>query len=169
LIPYTYPTDEELRRVGVTGLFLGYYLPWDGYANALIAQAHGFETLSHTVEGSVVNYENVDNHQTGIHDYFKFLKFGFGRATDIACLHLRRGRITRQDALDMVRRHDGKFPWTYLDKPIERILAPLDLSVEDFVKICDRFTNKKIFLKDAKGNLVKDKLGNLTKLNYDNA
>jgi N-acetyl sugar amidotransferase len=169
LIPYTYPTDDDLRRVGVTGLFLGYYLPWDGYANALIAQAHGFETLSHTVEGSVVNYENVDNHQTGIHDYFKFLKFGFGRATDIACLHLRRGRITRQDALDMVRRHDGKFPWTYLDKPIERILAPLDLSVEDFVKICDRFTNKKIFLKDAKGNLVKDKLGNLTKLNYDNA
>ena len=168
LIPYTYPTDEELRRVGVTGLFLGYYLPWDGYANALIAQASGFESLSHTAEGSVVNYENVDNHQTGIHDYFKFLKFGFGRATDIACLHLRRGRITRQDAQDMVRRHDGKFPWTYLDKPIEKILAPLDLSVEDFVKICDRFTNKKIFLRDAKGNLVKDKQGNLTKLNYDN-
>lgn len=169
LIPYTYPTDDELRRVGVTGLFLGYYLPWDGYANALIAQASGFETLAHTVEGSVVNYENVDNHQTGIHDYFKFLKFGFGRATDIACLHLRRDRITRQDAQDMVRRHDGKFPWTYLDKPIEEILAPLDLSVEDFVKICDRFTNKKIFLKDARGNLVKDTHGNLTKLNYDNA
>ena len=169
LIPYTYPTDDDLRRVGVTGLFLGYYLPWDGYANALIAQASGFETLVHTAEGSVVNYENVDNHQTGIHDYFKFLKFGFGRATDIACLHLRRGRITRQDAHDMVRRHDGKFPWTYLDKPIEKILAPLDLSVEDFVKICDRFTNKMIFLKDAKGNLVKDKQGNLTKRNYDNA
>ena len=168
LIPYTYPSDDELRRVGVTGLFLGYYLPWDGYANALIAQASGFETLSHTVEGSVVNYENVDNHQTGIHDYFKFLKFGFGRATDIACLHLRRGRITRQDAQDMVRRHDGKFPWTYLDKSLEKILSPLDLSVDDFVKICDRFTNKKIFLKDGKGNLVKDKQGNLTKLNYDN-
>jgi len=84
-------------------------------------------------------------------------------------LHLRRGRITRQDALEMARRHDGKFPWTYLDNPIERILAPLDLSVDEFVKICDRFTNKKIFLKDAKGNLVKDKHGNLTKLNYDNA
>ncbi len=168
LIPYTYPSDEELRRVSVTGLFLGYYLPWDGYTNALISQAHGFETLSHTVEGSAVNYENLDNHQTGIHDYFKFLKFGFGRATDIACLHARRGRITRQDALAMVRRHDGKFPWTYLDKPLEKILDPLDLTVEEFVKICDRFTNKKIFLKDAKGNLVKDKHGNLTKLNDDN-
>jgi N-acetyl sugar amidotransferase len=168
LIPYTYPSDDELRRVGVTGLFLGYYLPWDGYSNALISQANGFSTLSHTVEGSVVNYENLDNHQTGIHDYFKFLKFGFGRAADIACLHLRRGRITRRDALDMVRKHDGKFPWTYLDKPLERILEPLGLRVDDFVKICDRFTNKKIFVKDAQGNLVKDQRGNLTKLNYDN-
>ncbi len=35
LLPYHYPTDEELQRVGVTGLFLGYYLPWDGLSNAL--------------------------------------------------------------------------------------------------------------------------------------
>lgn len=168
LIPYSYPSDAELQRVGVTGLFLGHYLPWDGYSNALIAQAHGFETYNRTVEGSVVNYENVDNHQTGIHDYFKFLKFGFGRATDIACLHLRRGRITRQDALELVRMHDGKFPWVYLGKPLERILEPLGLSVAEFTAICDRFTNKKIFLKDARGNLVKDRHGNLTKLNHDN-
>jgi N-acetyl sugar amidotransferase len=168
IIPYTYPSDEELRRVGVTGLFLGHYLPWDGYSNALIVQANGFETLPTTVEGSVVNYENLDNHQTGIHDYFKFLKFGFGRATDIACLHLRRGRITRQDAQEMVRRHDGKFPWTYLGKPLEDILAPLELTIDQFIRICDRFTNKKIFLRDAKGNLVKDARGNLTKINYDN-
>lgn len=166
IIPFTYPTDEELKRVGVTGIFLGYYLPWDGYANALISQAHGFSTLQTTVEGSVVNYENLDNYQTGIHDYFKYLKFGFGRATDIACLHLRRGRITRQDAIAMVRRHDGKFPWTYLGKPLEDILAPLDFSVEEFIKICDRFTNKKIFVTDARGNLVKDRFGNLTKKEY---
>ena len=169
IIPYTYPSDEELKRVGVTGLFLGHYLPWDGYSNALIVQANGFETLPTTVEGSVVNYENLDNHQTGIHDYFKFLKFGFGRATDIACLHLRRGRSTRQDAQEMVRRHDGKFPWTYLGKPLEDILAPLEITIDQFIRICDRFTNKKIFLRDAKGNLIKDARGNLTKMNYDNA
>jgi len=168
IIPYTYPSDDDLKRVGVTGLFLGHYLPWDGYSNALLAQANGFETFPSTVEGSVVNYENLDNHQTGIHDYFKFLKFGFGRATDIACLHLRRGRITRQDALAMVQRHDGKFPWTYLGKSLTSILAPLDLSVEKFIAICDRFTNKKIFVRDASGKLVKDSHGNLEKVNYDN-
>jgi len=169
LIPYTYPTDDELMRVGVSGLFLGYYIQWDGYSNALLSQAHGFTSLNTTVEGSIVNYENLDNHQTGIHDYYKFLKFGFSRATDISCLHLRRGRITRQDAMELVIKHDGKFPWTYLGKPIEKILEPLDMTLEEFIKICDKFTNKKIFLTDPRGNLVKDRYGNLTKINYDNA
>jgi hypothetical protein len=84
LIPYTYPSDADLQRVGVTGLFLGHYIPWDGLANTLVAQVNGFQTYHKVVEGSMVNYENLDNHQTGIHDYFKFLKFGFGRATDLA-------------------------------------------------------------------------------------
>jgi N-acetyl sugar amidotransferase len=167
LIPYSYPTDEELARVGVTGIFLGHYLPWDGYANALISQAFGFTSVPTTVEGSIVNYENLDNLQTGIHDYFKFLKFGFGRSTDIACLHVRRGRITRQDALQMIKLHDGKFPWTYLGVPIDEILEPLGMSVDEFVEICDRFTNKAIFKTDG-GNLVKDRHGNLAKLNDDN-
>jgi N-acetyl sugar amidotransferase len=169
LIPYTYPSDEELARVGVTGLFLGHYIPWDGFTNALIAQAYGFRTYERVVEGSMVNYENLDNHQTGIHDYFKFLKFGFGRATDLACMHIRRGRLSRQDGLGAVRRLDGRFPWYYLGKPLEEILRPLDISVDEFIRICDKFTNKKIFRRDASGALIKDRDGNLTKINYDNA
>jgi N-acetyl sugar amidotransferase len=168
LIPYTYPTDAELEAAGVTGLFLGYFQPWDGYTNALVAQGHGFRSYDRCVEGSIVNYENVDNHQTGIHDYFKFLKFGFGRATDIACLHLRRGRLSRREALDLIRLHDGKYPSSYLGKSLADILKPLGLTVEEFNTVCDRFTNKKLFVRDSKGNLVRDRDGNLTKVNYDN-
>jgi N-acetyl sugar amidotransferase len=168
LIQYSYPSDDELERVGVTGLFLGYYLPWDGYGNALYAQAHGLETYSKPVEGSLVNYENLDNHQTGIHDYFKFLKYGFGRATDLACMHVRRGRLSREDAVRLVGEHDGKFPWVYLGRNLEDILAEIDMSLDEFVRVCDRFTNKKLFLCDARGDLVKDRHGTLTKLNHDN-
>ena len=168
LIPYSYPNDAELKNAGITGLFLGYFIPWDGYSNALIAQAHGFTTYHKTVEGSCVNYENLDNYHTGIHDYFKFLKFGFGRSTDIACLHLRRGRITREDALSIVKEHDGKFPWVYLGKKLEDILKPIDISAEEFIKICDRFTNKKIFKVNSRGELIKDPQQNLIKINYDN-
>lgn len=168
LLPYQYPSDDDLQRVGVTGLFLGYYLPWDGLSNVLMAQAHGFRTFDRAIEGSMVSYENLDNHQTGIHDYFKFLKFGFSRATDLACMQVRRDRISRQDALDIVRRRDGTFPWTYLGKPLDQILEPLEMSVEEFIAICDRFTNKQIFKRDGAGTLVKDRHGNLEKVNYDN-
>ena len=168
LINYQYPSEGELSRVGVTGIFLGHYLPWDGFSNALIATANGFTSYSKAVEGSIVTYENLDNHQTGIHDYFKFLKFGFGRATDLACLHIRRGRLTRQDGLDAVARMDGKFPWSYLGKSLEDILITLELSVEQFIKICDRFTNKRIFKRNEDGSLVKDSRGNLEKINADN-
>ncbi|EOQ97968.1 N-acetyl sugar amidotransferase [Leptospira sp. 2 VSF19] len=168
LIPYQYPTDEELKRVGVTGLFLGHYLPWDGLANVLIAQANGFHSYGEPCEGSMVDYENLDNNLHGIHDYFKFLKYGFARATDQASLHIRRGRITRKDGMEVVRKRDGKFPWTYLGKPLEKMLERIDVSLPEFQKICDRFTNKKIFVKDSSGELLRDKYGNLTKVNYDN-
>ena len=156
--PYRYPSDEELRRVGVTGLFLGYFVPWDGQANAVISQANGFETFPTTVEGSLVDYENLDNYQTGIHDYFKFLKFGFGRATDIACLHIRRGRLGRADAFGLMARLDGRFPWTYLGKPLEDILGPIGMTVDEFVTVCDRFTNRRIFTFQD-GVPVKDSTG----------
>ncbi len=168
LINYIYPSDEELKKVGVTGLFLGHYLPWDGLSNALIAQANGFKTFDSVVEGSMVNYENLDNHQHGIHDYLKFIKFGFGRTTDIASLHIRRGRISREDGLKFVKKHEGKFPWTYLGKNLNDILDPLDISIDSFIDTCDSFTNKKIFKTDTSGNLLKDRDGNLFKINFDN-
>jgi N-acetyl sugar amidotransferase len=168
LIPYFYPSDKELLKVGVTGLFLGHYLSWDGLSNSLIAQAYNFEVPSHPTLGSMVNYENLDNHQVAIHEYFKFLKFGFGRATDHACLHIRRGRLDRAIGMSIVKRLDGRFPWEYLGKPLKETLKPLNISVDEFIKICDKFTNKKIFQRDSNGQLIKDSNGNLTKINYDN-
>lgn len=162
LIQYRYPGDEALRVVGVTGIFLGYYFPWDGMQNTIIAQAHGFVTSENLVEGSLANYENLDNYQTGIHDYFKYLKLGFGRATDIANNHIRRGRLTRADAAPLVRMHDGAFPWTCLGRPLEDILAEIDMTLDEFQRVCDRFTNKRLFKTDNAGKPLRDRHGALT-------
>jgi len=161
---YTYPTDAELSEVGVTGLFLGHYLPWDGLANSLIAHAHGFTSYGSIVEGSMVDYENLDNYQTGIHDYFKFLKFGFGRASDHASLHIRRGRLTRDDAVNIVNRLDGTFPHSYMGKTLADVLAPLKVDLVEFEAICDRFTNRSIFRVGSNGKLVKSESGQPIKL-----
>jgi N-acetyl sugar amidotransferase len=168
LMQYRYPSDEDLADVGVTGVFLGYFLPWDGWSNAVISQAHGFETYPKFVEGSLVNYENLDNVQTGIHDYFKFLKYGFGRATDLACMHIRRGRLNRTDAVRLVSMHDGRFPESYLGYALEEILSEIGMTRNEFDMVCDRFTNRKLFKLDRQGDLVRDGTGNLVKVNYDN-
>lgn len=168
LKPYVYPTDQELSQVGVTGLFLGHYFPWDGLSNYILAQAHGFRSYGKVIEGSVVDYENVDNYQTGIHDYFKFLKFGFGRATDIVSINIRRGILTRNQGLTLVKKLDGKFPSAYLGKPLEEILNPIQVSIEEFHEICDRFTNKSLFVADSNGKLSRENDNSLIKLKYDN-
>ncbi len=168
LLEYTYPSDTQLRDVGVTGIFLGYFLPWDGWANAMLASAHGFESWPTVIEGSLVTYENLDNAQTGIHDYFKFLKYGFGRATDLACMQVRRDRISRADAVKLVKMHDGKFPWTYLGVEIEEVLRPIGMTLDEFQSVCDRFTNKRLFVCDRHGVPVRDRDGDLVKVNDDN-
>ena len=81
---------------------------------------------------------------------------------------VRRGRLTREDALKLVKLHDGKFPWTYLGVPLKEVLDRIQMSVDEFIRVCDRFTNKKLFLCDSRGQLIKDAAGNLTKVNYDN-
>lgn len=168
LIQYTYPSDAELKTLGITGIFLGYYLPWDGYSNALIAQAYGLETYPHAVDGSIVNYENLDNLYMRIHDYFKFLKYGYSRPTDWVCLHIRRGRLTREEGINLVKKHEGRFPSEYLGYPLVEVLKDLDMSMDEFIAICDRFTNKRLFLRDTRGNLVKTRDGSLTRINDDN-
>jgi len=45
-------------------------------------------------------------HENGIHDYLKYVKFGYGRATDHACKDIRSGLMSRAEGIEMVRKHD---------------------------------------------------------------
>jgi len=168
LIQYTYPTDVELKTNKTIGVFLGYFFPWDGFENVKIAEKHGFKTFHKDVEGSIVNYENLDNVQMRIHDYFKFLKYGYDRVTDWCCWHLRRGRMSREEAIKINKEKSGKFPSTYLDVPIQEILEEIDCTKEEFIKICDNFSNKKIFKCNNKGELIKQPDGSLILSEYIN-
>lgn len=125
-------------------IFLGQFFPWNGYDNAALAAKYGFEQSFAPVECSGVHYENLDNYQTGIHDRFKYLKFGFGRATDIACNYIRRGMMTREDAIKFVYEYDGKID-SYLGKPLQEILRNIGLSINEYKEIENKFTNEDLF------------------------
>jgi N-acetyl sugar amidotransferase len=96
LSPYFYPSDEEIERVGVTGIFLGSYFFWDARGQLEIVQKHGFSVKEDgPTEGTYTNYENIDEKLVSLHDYLKYVKYGFGRATDHVCIDIRNGRISR--------------------------------------------------------------------------
>jgi len=168
LFPYTYPTEEELSKFKITSLFLGYFEPWDNIKNADIAIKNGFKAFGKSIENGYLDSEKLDNYQHGIHDYFKYLKYGFGRATDQLSLLIRRKIISRTEGIEKVKVHEGKFPSSYLGKPLTQILENIGISLNEFEKICDKFTNKKIFKCDQSGKLIKNNDGSLIKLDYNN-
>lgn len=82
----------------------------------------------------------------------------------IANNHIRRGRLSRADAVDLVRMHDGKFSWTYLGCPIDQILREIEMTIEEIIVVCDRFTNKSLFQTNNRGQPIRDSGGNLLPL-----
>ena len=164
LNPYIYPSDEEIKQVGVTGIFLGSFIRWNIKEQLKKVRDLGFTLHDGPSEGTFTNYENLDNKIQGIHDYFKWLKFGYGRATDNASVQIRLNWINREEAMKLVKEHEGKLPERYLDE----FLKQWDMSRDEFLQITEKFTNKELFKKDEKGNLIRDEFGNIEKINYDN-
>lgn len=165
---YDYPAQNILKKKSILGIFLGYYERWDSLRNYEVSKDNGFLAYEPELEGCYFNFEKIDNYQHGIHDYFKFLKFGFARATDQLCYMIRRNKITRQNAIKLVKKLEGKYPKSYMGKSLDQILSKIDMTEKEFLKICDNFTNKKIFKTDQGGKLVKDEYGSLVKIKYDN-
>ena len=154
---YTYESDVNINKVGVTGLFLGYYFKWDLRSVLRKSKKHGFSVTDRSVETTYENFENLDCYSNHLHDYLKYVKYGFGRATDNACLDVRLGYINREEAVRLVNRHDGIPP----KKAIQEYLDYMGFSEEEFFKIVDSYTNKRIFERDDSGKFLKDIDGSL--------
>jgi len=152
---YEYPDPEDVETLGLKGIYLDNYFPWNGISNFVISQSLGFEVYHKNILGTIANYENLDNYVHGIHDYLKYLKFGFGRATDVACNLIRRNLLSRDDAKHLVKENDGLYPSSYMDKNLADILAEYSMAESEFNAICDDYTNYEIFQKDQSGNLVR--------------
>ena len=165
---YEYPSIEEIESLGLKGIYLDNYFAWNGISNVLISQSLGFKVNKENILGTISNYENLDNYVHGIHDYLKYLKFGFGRSTDVANNYIRRNLLTREDAIKLVSVNDGLYPSSYLDKSLEEILSLYEIKIEDFEQVCDDYTNYDLFKIDDCGNLIKRKDGSpILKINYE--
>jgi N-acetyl sugar amidotransferase len=160
LTPYFYPSDEEIERVGVTGIFLGHYFFWDARKQLEIVKQHGFKSKPDgPVEGTYNDYENIDEKMHGLHDYLKYVKYGFGRATDHAGIDIRNNRITREKGLELVKQYDGKYP----HYAVSEFIAYSGLTKQEIDDVIDSYTNPIIFKQNEDGSFMRDQDGNLVR------
>ena len=71
-----------------------------------------------------------DMHENGVHDYLKFIKFGYGRCSDHASKDIRMGYMTRKEAIQMVKKYDSV-------KPVKDAKDGYHKERKDFDKVAD--------------------------------
>ena len=148
---YVYPSKEEVENWGGSGIFMGYYFKWNTPENLEKIQSIGFNRRNGRIEISYTDHEKLDCLSMNLHDYLKFLKYGYGRATDSACLDIRNGTIKREEGVRLVERYDGKYP----KECVEAFLEHFKMTKQEFDQICDGFINKALFEKNE-GKIVRD-------------
>ncbi|MEM6883893.1 MAG: N-acetyl sugar amidotransferase [Verrucomicrobiota bacterium] len=141
LIMYQMPSEEDLLRVGVTGIFLGDYMFWDHERQTeFLIKEYGWE--EDKVEGTYKRYKSVECMMPGVHDYTKFLKRGFGRGTDFVSQDVRAGLLTREEGFEIAKKHDLERPGV-----LDYYLEITGYTEEEFYQI----------MKDKRIDLLKEK------------
>ena len=75
--------------------------------------------------------------------YFMLLKFGFGRATQDAGIEIRRGSMTRGQAINLVQMYDNAYPHELIDT----FLDYYGMTKNEFNSVLDNYVNKELFEK----------------------
>lgn len=150
-----YPTTEEIEKAQLDPVYLSYFMLWDGFKNMEIAKKYGFKSLGDTGEwqreGYIEDYDQIDAIGYLVHPWLKYPKYGHARATDVASYWVRTGRISREEAIKLVREHDFKLD----KKALDDFLRFVGHSEEEFWQAAEKFYNKDIFEKaDGKWQLV---------------
>ncbi|MBI4322984.1 MAG: N-acetyl sugar amidotransferase [Candidatus Omnitrophica bacterium] len=150
-----YPSDQEIARVGVRGIFLGNYVEWDANRHVkLVMERYGWEPSPEPFDRTYRKFSNLDDmHENGAHDYLKYIKFGYGRATDHACKDIRAGYMMREEGIEMVRKYDHVKP-----RDLKRWLEYVGMTEEEFDRIADTFRDPRVWRKDADGRWAKDNI-----------
>ncbi|MDD5431182.1 MAG: N-acetyl sugar amidotransferase [Candidatus Pacebacteria bacterium] len=143
-----YPSNEDLESTGVRGIYLGLYSYWDANNNYKIAkELYGWEEAREPFDRTYRMFSNIDDmHENGIHDYLKYIKFGYGRATDHSCKDIRGGHMTREQGIEMVKKYDHVKP-----RDLKRWLEYVGMTEEEFDHIADTFRDPRVWwIKDGK-------------------
>ena len=143
---YNFPPVDEIMTSNIKSIYLGYYVNWDGEKNYQFAKKSGFKAEKKPRTGHLVGYDNIDEKLCEVNGWLKFLKFGFGYATDELCYEIYNKRIDRKKAIKILKKLNDSFKPDFLDD----FCRFHKISKKNFYSIASRFINKKIFEKKDK-------------------
>ncbi len=143
-----YPSDKEIEDIGLRGVFMGNYIYWDANKHINIAQDLGFKGNPKPFERTYRTMSNVDDiHENGIKDYMKFIKFGYGRATDHTSKDIRLGYMSRDEGIENVKKYDHIKP----RESLEYFLRMTEMSEKEFDITADKFRDPRVWwIEDGK-------------------
>ncbi len=137
-----YPSDREIIENGVRGLFIGNYFKWDPNKNTkLIIKKYGWRPSKKKFERTYRKISNLDDiYENGIHDYLKFVKFGYGRATDHTSKDILTGYMNRDKGVQLVKKLDHVIP-----SDLKTWLNYVGMKEKEFWKKADTFRSKNVW------------------------
>jgi N-acetyl sugar amidotransferase len=147
LVPYGGPSDALLRERGVRAVFLGMFFEWDPETTFRVASAHGFKPDPEGPRTGLYDYADIDDEFISIHHWLKWPKFGFTRLWDNLSLEIRNGRVSRNDAIEVVRTAGNQRP----DDDIARFCDYLGIDETRFAEIEESFRDLRIWTCDPDG------------------
>ena len=137
-----YPSDEEILNVGVRGLYIGNFFKWDpNKQTKIVEEKYGWKAAEKPFERTYRTFSNLDDrYENGIHDLMKFVKFGYGRASDHASKDIRTKYMTRGTGVEMVKKYDA-----VVSSDLEYWLNYVDMTEAEFWEIADTFRDPRVW------------------------
>ena len=152
LTPYFGPCDEDLESMGILAVFLGYYFPWDPEISLKVAREHGFQVRAEGPKTGYYNYADIDDDFISIHHHLKWYKFGFTRLFDNLSMEIRNGRMSREEAINVIRKAGDETPY----EDIEKFCQFVGITKEGFFEIIEKFRNTDIWEKRNEKWVIRD-------------
>ena len=143
-----FPNEELIHESQVDPQYLSYYFNWSGYEHMKASKMHGWKSLNDTGEWQRKGWANDDYTQIDdfaylVDPWMKWPKYGHRQVTDLCSKLIREGRMTREDAIKLVREYDPMLDPTSL----EHYLRFSGYSERQFFDIIDKFYNRSLFVR----------------------
>ncbi len=127
-------------------MYLSYFVHWNSYRNYIFAKKRGFKDLTHEWKRThhIESFDQVDSRAYMVHPWLKYPKFGHATATDYSARLIRYGLLTRDEAIELVKKHDHDLD----PKCVDDFCQFLGYSAKEFWEIVDKHYNREIFKKN---------------------